>query len=114
MTWKTLRANKFHAKKTQYNNVTYDSSLEADYARTLDILRSAANPKDRVILVDRRVKYVLSLPPNEIVYRLDFRVRYADRHTEHIEVKGFETPTWKMKHKLMKEKFPHIDIRIIK
>lgn len=113
MKWKAPKRNKFNAKKTLYKGILYDSKKEADYAQILDMLRSASSPSDRVKRVDRQVVFILSEPPNKITYRLDFRVTYADRHIEHIEIKGFETPTWRMKHKLMKEKYPHIDIKVI-
>jgi hypothetical protein len=114
MKWKLPPKNKFRAKRTPYKGVLYDSKKEADYAQILDMLRTASNPSDRVVRVDRQVDFILSKPPNKIIYRLDFRVSYADGHTEHIEVKGFETPTWRMKHKMMKEKYPHINIMVIK
>jgi len=113
MKWGVSRPSKFGAVKYVYNGVRYDSKKEGNFARQLDLLRSATNPTERVVKVERQVSFLLNPQPYPINYRLDFKVTYADGHTEYFEVKGFETESWKMKHKMMKEKYPHINIQVI-
>jgi len=108
-----VNRSKYHAKKTLFNGVMYDSQREADVARTLELLRSATDPSVRVVKIERQVHFELQPPPERIVYRLDFRITRADGSVEHIEVKGFETPSWRIKKKLMRQKYPHITLKII-
>ena len=52
--------------------------------------------------------------PGNIVYRMDFLVFYADGTCEGIEVKGFETPEWKIKEKLINQFYPWFKLRVVK
>lgn len=55
----------------------------------------------------------LHLAPG-VTYRMDFLVFYSDGTAEGIEVKGFETPEWKIKKKLIADKYPWFELRIVK
>ena len=93
---------KYGNKKTEYKGETYDSKKEADYAKMLDTLRFAANPKDRVIGSDRQVRFPVEIEGSKIcVYIADFRVRYADGREEIVDVKGVRTAVYILKKKLV-------------
>lgn len=98
-----------------YVGVVYHSRAEARYAARLDQLRGAADPKERVVSVQGQVRI-----PLEVYGRLvttwiaDFKVSFADGRTEIHEVKGFETPEWKIKRKLFEALRPWVVLRIVK
>jgi len=49
-----------------------------------------------------------------ITYIADFRVKYADGHEEIIEIKGFETPLWKIKQKIFEYRYPDLTLKVIR
>jgi len=105
------RKNKFNAKKTQYNGRYYDSVLEANYAEKLDWLIKAGEVKEVV------PQYKISLDVNGVHianYYMDFKVVLSDGRIEMHEVKGFETPVWRMKWRLAKAMYPEYKFVLVK
>lgn len=97
------RKNKYGNKKTVYNGRNFDSKKEADYCQLLDVLKSTAIESLRVNLYEMQVPYLLEVNGIKICkYILDFKVYYADGRTEHIDIKGYLTPVFRIKKKLMK------------
>lgn len=97
MVWRQRYGSKFGAKKQDYNGVMYHSKKEAGYAKELDIRFKAGDIKD----VKRQVKISLDVNGYHITnYFIDFVIEHNDGRKEYIEVKGFETPEWKMKWKI--------------
>jgi hypothetical protein len=92
----------------------YDSGDEASYAKQLELQRKAIDPRYRVIKIERQPRFILQRKPNQITYKADFRVWYADGHIEVVDVKGMKTDIFKLKIKMMKEKYPEIEIILIK
>lgn len=91
------RTNKYNAKKTEYNGRYYDSILEANYAAKLDLLKKAGEIKEII------PQYKISIDINETHianYYMDFKVILPDDKIEMHEVKGMETPLWRMKWRL--------------
>ena len=99
--------NKYNAKTSTYNGRHYDSKLEAGYAMELDWMVKA-----KIIKV-WTPQFKLDLRINDIHianYYVDFLVILPDNKIEYHEVKGYETPVWKLKWKMAlaiygKEKF---------
>lgn len=98
------RRNKYHARKTRslLTKRLYDSKREAEFATSLE-----QKKRDGKI-----IDYLEQVPiklPGDITYRVDFVVFEPDARggpcddVRFIEVKGFETPAWKMKLKLLEE-----------
>ena len=115
----TRRANKYGAKKTEYNGVVYDSKREASYAQELDLKKNEKQPAERVVHVERQWRIRLNVNDVKICdHIIDFWVEYADGHIELVEVKGYETAVWKIKRKLLEATFlkehPKIEYIIIK
>lgn len=95
--------NKYGNKKTEYKGIIYDSKKEAEYAIELDRRFFASKPSDRVVLVERQVRYPIQIRGAEICsYFADFKVSYADGHEEVVDVKGVRTDVYKIKKKLVK------------
>lgn len=89
----------------------FDSAKEARYAQRLELLKNAADHRERVVTVERQVRFTLipsqrgpdgKVAERKCDYIADFRVTYADGRTEVIDVKGFKTPDYIIKRKLMR------------
>lgn len=91
---------------TEYKGITYMSKKEAGYAQILDSLKRAKNDRDRVVSVEVQVPYQVVLNNTKICkYLADFKVLYADGHTEIVDVKGVKTQTYRLKKKLVEAQF---------
>jgi hypothetical protein len=98
-----------------YDGNQYHSIKEAKYARDLDWRKKAGEIKSW----KRQVKQMLYAYGKHICdYYIDFVVEYADGTIEMVEVKGFETDTWRLKWKLfeaqMQETQPNVLLTIIR
>lgn len=101
------KRHKYNAKKTERDGFNFDSQKEARYYDKLILLQTSGE----IIGFFRQVP--LHLPGN-VTYRMDFLVFYSDGTCEGIEVKGFETPEWKIKKKLVAHHYPWFKLNIIK
>jgi len=86
--------NKYNAKKTKYNDRTYDSQREANRAAEIDLLIKAGE----VIQVFYQVPFNL---PGDITYKADFVILWRDGHWSVEDAKGAKTDVYKLKKKLM-------------
>lgn len=99
-------AHKFHAKPTTINSIRFDSKLEAKYYAQLLLLKRAGE----VIGFLRQVPLHFECGST---YRLDFLVFLADGSCQAIEVKGMETPEYKIKKKLIDLEYPWLDLKVV-
>ena len=108
-----IKRSKYNAVPTVYNGIRYASKKEAAFAQKLDLRLKAGE-----------LHYVLRQVPFDlgagIIYRADFVTLKMDGHPDGIcwlvtvyEVKGMETPAWKLKHKLFKNKYPLIALEVV-
>lgn len=101
------------AKKQEYNGFRYDSGFEADYARELDLRVKAKDIKS----YDRQVN--LELIVNDYIvctYRIDFIIYHNDGIIEYVEIKGWQSDTWKLKWKLFEALYadkPDVKLTIV-
>lgn len=94
--------SKFGAKKQEFNGILYHSKKEAGFAAELDLRKKAGDIKD----IQRQVKIDLCVNGYHITnYFIDFVIEHNDGTKEYVEVKGFETPEWKLKWKLFEALF---------
>jgi hypothetical protein len=97
-----FRKHKYNAKATVYKGKTYPSKKEANRALRLDILKNANDDHERVVSVVEQVKLPIVVNDKHICsYVLDFKVEYADGRIEYEDTKGFKTPEYKIKKKLI-------------
>lgn len=102
MTYKQVSGNKYHAKSSIYNGVTYHSKLEAAYAEELDWRVKAKDIKSW----ERQVKIDLRVNGYHITnYYMDFVITHNDDSREWVECKGLEMELWKMKWALFEATF---------
>jgi hypothetical protein len=99
-----VRSFSLTRKKTKYKNQPrdyagnqYHSIKEAKYAMDLDWRKKAGEIKEW----HRQKKIMLYAYGIHICdYYIDFVVLHQDGRVEYVEVKGFETDTWRLKWKL--------------
>lgn len=100
--------SKYGAKKVTINGIIFDSKMEADYYLHLLELQE----KEIVTEFELQPVYELLKPfvlndkkIQGIKYKADFLVKYADGHSEVVDIKGFETVDFKLKKKLFQYKY---------
>lgn len=97
-----------------YQGTEYHSRMEARYAAALDMRMRSVGPYQ---IKGWRRQVPVKLEVNGCListYIVDFVVEHMDGHLEWCEVKGFETPEWKIKEKLFRALFPDRKFTIIK
>lgn len=83
--------NKFNAKKTIVDGITFDSKKEARYYMQLKMLLKAKNIKERVVKIELQPRFDIKVEGKQIAfYKADFRVTFADNRIEIIDVKGLK------------------------
>ena len=103
---KKPKRNKYNAKKTKIDGNTFDSVKEAEYYKELELLRKTGEIKWYCL----QPTFILS---EGIKYKADFIVLdknkpkvHKDKYQIHvIDVKGFKTDVYKLKKKLLKNKY---------
>lgn len=94
--------SKYGNIKTAYAGRNFDSILEANHAKMLDVMKKAKEPSERVTSVI--YQYRIPIKVNGILcanYVADFYVSFADGHKEIHETKGFKTAVYILKKKLV-------------
>lgn len=89
--------NKFKAIKQKIDGYTFDSKKEASYYTQLQWRLKAGDIKE--IIKQKALQLYCNEKPI-CKYLIDFCVITSTNEIELIEVKGFETPEWKLKWKL--------------
>lgn len=102
---KSARRSKYKNQPTVVNGERFDSKAEAAYSRYLVALRQQGELVPPYFL--RQVPFHL---PGGVIYRLDFLEFYPGGEVELVDIKGFMTPTSKLKLKQVEDLY---DVRII-
>lgn len=107
--------SKYGAMRTTIDNITFDSKAEANYYTQLKLLKRAGQVADftfqpRFLLQEAYVHRFTRKRVQKIEYVADFYVTYPDGRKEIIDVKGIQTPVYKLKKKWFECKYP--DLRI--
>ena|ERR1017187_1561006 len=98
--------HKFNAVMTTYKGIKFRSKFEADYYKQ-DELRQAAG---ELIFFFHQVPIRL---PGGVKYVIDFMEFLADGTVEFIDTKGYETPQFKDKKKIVEALYP-FEIKLVK
>lgn len=103
--------SKFHNKQTEYNGIVYHSLKEARYAAELDLLKRSGEVKEwfRQVRVPLRINGKLIC-----TYVVDFMYRDKNDREFYVEVKGHETPVWKLKWALFDALYPQFRKQLVK
>lgn len=107
------KANKYNSKKEWIDGICFDSQIEADYYCQLKLLLRAG-------AIDgfcRQARFVITEGKNNergTEYVTDFVIFFPDKTYRIVDVKGMETPAFKLKVKSFKEKYPKLQIELEK
>ena len=91
--------HKFSARPTEVDNIKFASRKEAKYYRELKLRQQAGE----VVFFLRQVPFHLTAG---VKYVCDFQVFLSDGTVQFIDVKGMETPMFKLKCKQVEELYP--------
>jgi hypothetical protein len=107
-------------KKSKYNNsrvrvdgLLFDSQKEADTYQNLKVLHKAGLIKGFC----RQAEFVLQegfANVKPIIYRCDWIVFLNDGSYEIRDDKGIKTEVFKLKHKMFMERFPRLQLKVMK
>ena len=95
---KKPKRNKYNARKTKIDGNTFDSIKEAEYYKELELLRKTGEIKWYCL----QPTFILS---EGVKYKADFIVLDKNNEVHVIDVKGFKTDVYKLKKKLLKNKY---------
>lgn len=98
--------HKFNAKPVYIDSKRWDSTLEYKYALHLELLKKTGE----ILYYHDHVNIRL---PGGTKYEVDFLVFYTDGTVKYIDVKGFETDSFKIKKREVEAIYP-FEIEIIK
>lgn len=102
-----MKRSKYNAIKTVVDGVTFDSKAEAKRYCTLRLMWQAGELR----WFSRQPSFLL---PGNIRYRPDFIVSDKNGKIWVEDVKGFETPEFKLKKKLWDETFQGLPLKIVR
>ena len=108
--------SKYGAKKTEIDGIRFDSKREAAYYSELKLLKMAGELdfelQPKFTLIEGFEKNGKKYRPTH--YIADFLITYRDGRKVVIDVKGFETKDFKIKAKLFNQRYPELELRLVK
>ncbi len=107
---KPKKKSKYNAKRVRVDGILFDSQKEADYYCSLKLLYRAG----AITGFCRQARFILNESDEAIEYVCDFIVFHNDGTFEVVDTKGIETDTFRLKHKLFKEKYSGLELKIVK
>lgn len=104
----TTKQNKYHNKKVQYDEMTFDSKKEYSYYLKYKLMEQSGEIKDLKMQVPFTLIETFKLQDKtyrKTVYKADFT--FVDKEGKYhvIDVKGMRTDVYKLKKKLMAWKY---------
>jgi len=107
------KKQKYHNKHTWVDGICFDSQLEANRYGQLKMLQRAGTIKGFC----RQPEFVL-VDGNEgqraITYKADFIIFNLDGTVTIEDTKGYETEQWKRTYKKFKDRYPNLELSILK
>lgn len=101
--------SKYRAIKTVYNGRRFDSKAESRWA----MFYEQELENGRIILIEYQPVVELLPRPNRVKYVADFLITWPDGSKEYIDVKGFQTAVFKLKHKMFKHFHPDKKLTLV-
>lgn len=108
--------SKYNAKRVTVDGIVFDSKVEAEYYELLKIERGTGGIKDFDIqpVFELQPKYKhngKTIQP--IKYIADFTVYNADGTVDIVDIKGMETPVFKLKAKMFRYQNPDKNLLLL-
>lgn len=104
---KSQLRHKYNAVRTECDGIKFDSKREAAYYQELKVAQAAGE----VVTFLRQVPFHL---PGGVRYVCDFLVFTRDGDCRFIDVKGFQTPEFKAKKRMVEQLYAPIEIEVVK
>lgn len=109
------RAHKYNAQKTEVDGITFDSKKEASRYVELKYMEWTGEIQYLSLQPEYELQAAFQAPDGEkiraIVYRADF-IYWKNGHCIVEDVKGVQTPVFKIKAKMFKFRYPGIKLVI--
>ena len=106
---KQKKPSKYRAIKTKVDGITFDSRKEAEYYGTLKFLLRAGEIDGFCI----QPRFVLTENSEKATeYRADFII-FRNGGYEIVDVKGLQTSEFKLKMKMLKERYPKLEVKTV-
>jgi hypothetical protein len=96
------RSSKYNATKIIIDGIKFDSKKEGKYYRELKAMKASGK------ILSFALQFVFQVTINGInicKYRADFKVLYPDNRAEIWDVKGFKTPVYRLKKKMVEAQY---------
>lgn len=98
--------HKFKAQASECDGIKFSSKLEKRWYLIIRDMKDSGE----VLFFLRQTPFHL---PGNVTYRADFMLFFTDGHVEIWEAKGYDTPEWVIKKKLVESLYP-IEIKVVK
>lgn len=110
------RKSRLIATKKEVDGILFDSTTEANYYIYLKEEKAKGNIKSfslqpEYLLQEGFKKHGKSVRP--IKYIGDFLITDSNDYTYVVDVKGFQTEDFRLKHKMFDYKYPELELRLI-
>ena len=102
----SFRPHKYHARATEVDGIRFDSAKEARYYQQLKIRQRAGE------IIGWLRQAPIHLPGGTIL-RIDFLEFHADETVHAVDVKGMETPVFKIKKREAEAAYPWLRIETV-
>ena len=106
------RRAKYGNRKVWVDGFCFDSDKEAQYYGALKLLLKAGEIKGFCVQPEFLLTEGTGPDERGTSYKADFIVWHKDR-AEVVDTKGYETEIFKLKLKMMREKYPEIEVKMI-
>lgn len=110
---KEPKKNKYNSRKVWVDGIAFDSQKEADYYCQLKLLQRAGEIEG----FSMQARFIVTAGSGDTratEYVTDFIIFYPDKTYRIVDVKGMETPAFKLKMKSFKEKYPKLNLELEK
>ena len=106
------KRSKYGSRKVWVDGFCFDSGKEAQYYSTLKLLLRSGEIKGFCVQPEFLLTEGTGPHDRGTIYRADFVVWHKDR-TEIVDTKGYRTEIFDLKMKMMKEKYPELEVKVI-
>lgn len=109
--------SKFHAVKAEIDDITFDSLNESRFY--LEILKGIQNKTIRSFELQKRYELIPKYRTKDgrtirkTEYLADFVLTMSDNSVRVIDIKGVETPVFKIKKKLLEYRYPEVRLECL-
>lgn len=107
-----VKENKYHARKTWLRGLCFDSQKEANFFEQLRLRHRGGQIAGYLF----HGKFILAEGEGQdkraLTYEPDFIILHPDGRYEIVDTKGVETRQFKDKMKILREKYPQVEIHL--